>query len=194
MTDRTPLNTKWKEHIDVIVPYLRYLQCNGVEVLWRPLHEMNDDWCWWCGKQRPESSRKLYQITYEYMTYEKGLTNLIWVWNVKDVELDKIGDFYPGENYVDVVSLDPWVNGFTTENYRAMLNIAKDKPIAIAETAKLPTCIELAEQPRWTYFVSWAELVRASNTITEIIEIYNCPRVVNRGDIGLEDTDNVCIW
>lgn len=199
VTDGTPLNNQWKKRIDSIVPYFQYLQCNGVEVLWRPLHEMNANWCWWCGRPGPNGSLKLYQITYDYMTNEKGLTNLIWVWNVKDVTptttiLTTTSAYYPGDSYVDVVSLDPWETGFTTENYNAMLTISNGKPIAIGETGTLPPPDVLAAQPRWTWILGWAELVKASNTITEIRAVYNDPRVVNRGDIVLEDFGNVCVW
>jgi mannan endo-1,4-beta-mannosidase len=194
VTDGTPLNTKWKERIDLIVPYLDDLKANEVEVLWRPLHEMNADWCWWCGRPGPTGSLKLYQITYDYMTNEKGLTNLIWVWNVKDVTptttiSTTASAYYPGDRYVDVVSLDPWVTGFAMENYNAMLTIANGKPIAIGETAVLPSPGVLAAQPRWTWFLGWAELVEQSNTVTEIRAVYNDPRVVNRGCII-----KVCVW
>jgi mannan endo-1,4-beta-mannosidase len=196
------LNTKWKERIDTIVPYLQSLKCSGVEVLWRPLHEMNADWCWWCGRPGPEGSRKLYTITYEYMTYEKGLTNLIWVWNIKDITptttisaaTSVYTSYYPGDGYVDVVSLDPWNYGFTAENYSATLIIANGKPIAIGETSKLPSPSVLAAQPRWTWFLGWAEWVSASNTITEIRAVYNDPRVVNRGEMEWEGPGSVCVW
>jgi mannan endo-1,4-beta-mannosidase len=181
VTDGTPLNTKWKERIDSIVPYLDDLKTNGVEVLWRPLHEMNDNWCWWCGRPGPEGSLKLYQITYNYMEITKGLTNLIWVWNVKDVTtLTTTLEYYPGDSYVDVVSLDPWVNGFTTENYSATLAIANGKLIAIGESAVLPPPPVLAAQPCWAWILGWAELVSQSNTVPLIREVYHDPRVVNR--------------
>ena len=198
-TITTTLNYKWRERIDEIVPYLQYLKCNGVEVLWRPLHEMNDDWCWWCGQ--PDYSPELYRITYDYMTDEKKLTNLVWVWNVKDItptttieEATAIySSYYPGDEYVDVVSLDPWNHGFTTENYSATLIIANDKPIAIGETSTLPSPTVLEEQPRWTWFLGWAELVKEYNSEDEIRAVYDDPRL-NRGDIILEDLGNICIW
>jgi mannan endo-1,4-beta-mannosidase len=186
-TITTTLNHRWRERINEIVPYLRDLEDNGVEVLWRPLHEMNDDWCWWCGRPGPNGSRKLYQITHDYMVYTKGLTNLIWVWSIKDITPTATillsatlvyTSYYPGDEYVDVVALDPWNHGFTAENYSATLIIAKDKPIAIGETGELPPPSVLAAQPCWTYFLGWAELVKASNTITEIRAVYNDPRVV----------------
>ena len=196
VSDGSTLNNEWKARIDTIVDYLQDLKDNGGEVLWRPLHEMNADWCWWCGRTGPTGSLKLYQITHDYMVYTKGLTNLIWVWNVKDVTPTttvltatlEYSSYYPGDRYVDVVSIDPWNYGFTPENYSATLNIAKGKPIAIGESDKLPSPTVLAAQPGWTWFLGWAELVKASNTITEIRAVYNDCRVVNRGLI------KDCVW
>ena len=96
--------------------------------------------------------------------------------------------YYPGDEYVDVVSLDPWNHGFTLENYSATLIIANGKPIAIGETGKLPSPTVLAAQPRWTWFLGWAELVKTSNSEEEIRAVYNNCRVVNRGLI------KVCVW
>lgn len=213
-TTTTSLNHKWRERIDEIVPYLQYLKCSGVEVLWRPLHEMNDEtekysgdphpgWCWWCGRPGITGSLKLYRDTHDYMVYTQGLTNLIWVWNVKDVTPTTTilsatlaySSYYPGDEYVDVVSLDPWNHGFTTENYSATLIIANDKkPIAIGETGKLPSPSVLAAQPCWTWFLGWAEEVSVSNTITEIRAVYTDTRVLNRGEMEWEGPGSICVW
>jgi mannan endo-1,4-beta-mannosidase len=97
--------------------------------------------------------------------------------------------YYPGDSYVDVVSLDPWINGFTMENYSATLSIANGKPIAIGECGELPSPSVLAAQPCWAWFLGWAELVKESNSEDEIRAVYNDPRVVNRGCIM-----KCCIW
>ena len=66
-----------------------------MEVLWRPLHEMNEGWSWWGGRPGSSGSRRLYQITHDYLVGVKGLTNLVWVWNVKDVDMGGIGEYFP---------------------------------------------------------------------------------------------------
>jgi mannan endo-1,4-beta-mannosidase len=114
------------------------------------------------------------------MKNTRGLTNLIWVWSIKDVTttLTSTLEYYPDDSYVDVVALDPWNYGFTTDDYSATLAIAKGKPIAIGETGKIPSPSVLAAQPCWTWFLGWAELVKLLNTPTEIRAVYNDPRVV----------------
>lgn len=39
---------------------------------------------WWGGRPGPDGTRRLYQITHDYLKHEKNLTNLIWTWNIQD--------------------------------------------------------------------------------------------------------------
>lgn len=48
-TNGTSLNTAWKKRLDEIVPYLQQLKDAGVPAIFRPLHEMNEQWAWWGG-------------------------------------------------------------------------------------------------------------------------------------------------
>jgi mannan endo-1,4-beta-mannosidase len=36
----------------------------------------------------------------------------------------------------------------------------------------------LKDQPRWVFFMPWAELVKSSNTPEEIKTLYNDPRII----------------
>lgn len=182
-SDITPL---WKAKLDIIVPFLQQLKDAGVPVLWRPLHEINSGWSWWGGDSA--NSAKLFQTTYNYLVGTKKLTNLIWVWSVKDDAgaSSGLGTFYPGNRYVDVVALDPWVNGFpTTEWYSAIQGVSSSKPIALAEVGTLPTPAQLAAQPKWTYFSEWAEYLTDSNSNDAIKATYYDPQVLHRGDFSL---------
>lgn len=85
--------------IDNIAKQLLIMQEAGVPILWRPLHEASGGWFWW-GREGAETYKKLYILLYEKLTYEYGLNNLIWVWNGQD------GDWYPGDEYVDIVGID----------------------------------------------------------------------------------------
>ena len=85
--------------IDAIAEQLLILKEAKVPILWRPLHEASGGWFWW-GAAGPEAYKKLYILLYERLTNEYGLDNLIWVWNGQDAE------WYPGDEYVDIVSED----------------------------------------------------------------------------------------
>jgi mannan endo-1,4-beta-mannosidase len=167
------------------VPYLRQLKDAGVPVLFRPFHEMNETWNWWGGRSGANGGAKIYQQMRDYFD-SQGLTNLIWVWNVQDNPAGGWAGYYPGANYVDVVSLDVWYKGFPSSgDYQQLQSIAGSKPIAIAEMGKVPDASLLQSQTRWSYFMIWSEQLRQNNTNAEIQAAYFHPRVLNQGEIGL---------
>lgn len=185
ITDGTPINTRWKQMMDEVSVYLQQLEDKGVEVLWRPLHEMNQGKFWWGGRPGANGTRKLYQLTHDYMTKTKGLSNLIWVWNIQDfgsMANDAI-TYNPGEDYFDVVSMDMYFSdgaGYTASKYKTMVDVAKGKPIAIGECEKYPTAQQLLEQPKWTFFMGWSELVfrEQSNTAAQLRALHSATNVI----------------
>ena len=180
ITDGAGLNNTWKARLDVISVFLQDLKNNGVEVLWRPLHEMNQGNFWWGGRPGPQGTARLYQITHDYMVGTKGLTNLIWVWDVQDLDFNW-APYNPGDRYWDVLALDIYGgDGYTIQKYQTLLQLAGDKPIAIGECQRLPTANELAAQPRWTFFMAWAELVFSGNSVQQIQALYNAGNVITR--------------
>lgn len=184
ISDGSSLNSKWKARLDVISFFLQDLKNDGVEVLWRPFHEMNQGQFWWAGRPGPQGTARLYQITHDYMVGTKGLTNLIWVWDVQDLDFNW-APYNPGDAYWDVAAMDMYGDGYTTQKYETMLQLAGNKPIAIGECEKLPTANELAAQPRWTFFMAWAELVysdngKITNSEQQIRDLYTASNVMTR--------------
>jgi mannan endo-1,4-beta-mannosidase len=185
VTDGTPLNRAWRAQVDAVVPALLELQDAGVEVLWRPLHEMNDTWPWWGGRPGPVGSRRLYQLMHDHLVRYRGLANLIWVWNVTDQRLDQIDDFFPGADYVDVISIDIWQKEYPVrEDYRAMQRIAAGAPIALGEVRKVPSPEVLEQQPGWAWFLTWAEELVTSNTEAAVKATYDHRQVLNRDQVA----------
>ncbi len=166
-TDGTPLNLIWKKRMDDIAVYLQYLEDKKVEVLFRPFHEMNQGKFWWGGRPGPDGTAKLFRITHDYFMNEKGLTNLIWVWDMQDMSRD-FEMYNPGDEYWDVFGFDVYDDGYDISWYNYILPIVGDKPMAIGECSKIPSSDMLNNQPRWTFFMPWAELVKKANTVEEI--------------------------
>ena len=177
LTDGTPLNLTWKKRMDEIAVYLQYLEDNKVEVLFRPLHEMNQGKFWWGGRPGPDGTALLYRIIHDYFAITKGLSNIVWVWDMQDLSRD-FEAYNPGNEYWDVFGFDVYDNGYDISWYNYILPIVGNKPMAIGECAKLPTPAVLTSQPRWVFFMPWAELVKESNSIEKIIEIYNHPNII----------------
>lgn len=190
VTDGTALNNAFKSRLNEAVPYLRQLQNAGVPVLFRPIHEMNEGWSWWGGRSGASGSRRLYQIVHDYYANTQGLSNLVWVWNVKDVAGGEGGlpGYWPGASYVDVASMDAWVNAQPTPSwYNAMVSIAGGKPVALAEVGSTPTPTTMNAQPRWAWWMVWAEWISdpAWNTNAGVQASYFAPRVLNRGEFSI---------
>lgn len=179
VTDGGSLNIIWKSRLDGYAAYLQYLKDNHVPVLFRPHHEMNQGAFWWGGRKGPEGTAKLYRITHDYLINKKGLTNLIWVWDMQDLSRD-FADYNPGDRYWDVFAFDIYGNGYERSWYDYILPIAGSKPMAIGECDRLPTAKLLAEQPRWCFFMSWAELTFEKNTPEQIVALYSSPNVITR--------------
>jgi mannan endo-1,4-beta-mannosidase len=182
ITEGTPLNRTWKKRMDDISIYLGYLKENGVEVLFRPFHEMNIGAFWWGDKPGPRGAARLYQLTRDYMVNEKKLTNLIWVWDMQDVSKD-FEEYNPGNDYWDVFAFDVYGPGYDSSWYNYILPIVKNKPIAIGECSKLPGTDFLSSQPRWTFIMPWAGMVKENNTDEAIRKFYADERVITRDEM-----------
>ncbi|CAB9504166.1 Mannan endo-1,4-beta-mannosidase [Seminavis robusta] len=192
ISDGGDLNSNWKTRIDEISVYLQYLEQRNVEVLWRPLHEQNQPLFWWGGRTGDNGTKKLWQLTHDYMTNELGLKNLIWVWDVQDLQTIDFDEYNPGQEYFDIAALDIYAPAFSyTFNlwYISLLANAGDRVVAIGENFQLPTQSVLDSQPMWTFFMTWANGLEAdqggsqTNSIGFIREVYNNPRVLKLKDM-----------
>jgi len=85
--------------IDAIAKELLVLKEADVPVLFRPLHEASGGWFWW-GASGADAYKKLYIAMYNKLVNQYELNNLIWVWNGQDA------DWYPGDEYVDIIGED----------------------------------------------------------------------------------------
>lgn len=189
ITNGTSLNNAYKAKLDTAVPYFQQLKDAGIPVLFRPLHEMNESWAWWGGRSGANGSAKLFQITHDYLV-SKGLTNIVWVWNIKDTDQNGgsggVSGFYPGDSSVDVASLDPWVHSWPGGDwYNAMLNVAHGKPISLAEVGTVPTAAQLASQPQWAWFMIWSEYLTSANSASGLQATFNSSRVLSQGQFTI---------
>jgi len=189
ITDGSQINRNWKARLDLVATYLQELEDSGVEVLFRPFHEMNHPYVfWWANRPGPNGSSRLYQITRDYLVNTKGLSNLIWVWNVQDFGTlaSDLNTYDPGSANWDMLTLDMYNSdgqNYSTAKYQAILNKAGNKPIGIGESEVLPTKEILQAQPRWTYFMGWAELTQKLNTNAQISDVYNAANVVTLNEM-----------
>jgi mannan endo-1,4-beta-mannosidase len=101
---------------------------------------------------------------------------------MQDMSRD-FADYNPGDKYWDVFAFDVYDRGFDKSWYDYILPIVGDKPMAIGECDKLPSAKMLDEQPRWCFFMSWAELTFEKNSDADIRALFNSPRMVHQRDL-----------
>ena len=113
-------------------------------------------WFWW-GAKGSGVARELYRLMFEYYTGEKNLHNLLWVWN------SDVPEGYPGDSYVDVVSMDVYLPEYRAtdyaENYEKLITATSpEKVAALAEIGYLPDAgfLQKSRIP-WAYYMTWSK-------------------------------------
>lgn len=156
LKEGTPERAAFYHDMDVIAEILRRFQEERIPILWRPFHESYGTWFWW-GAQGPEVARNLYHLMFDYYTGEKDLHNLLWVWN------SDIPKAYPGDEYVDVVSMDVYLPEYQSTDYadayeKLVTATSRGKVAALAEVGYLPD-VDLLQKSRipWAYYMTWSK-------------------------------------
>ena len=142
LTVGTEYNAKWMEEIDREVEFFLALQNNGVPAIWRPLHETNGNWFWFCTTQAGKTLdasyvKNIWYYIHDYFA-EKGIENLLWMYapnisdNPENEKADKTMDttyLYPGDEYCDLVGVDWYTQGeleiVKSESYLRLLDTSR---------------------------------------------------------------------
>lgn len=146
--------------LEMIADSLLVLQKAGVALLWRPLHEASGKWFWW-GTDGAEACVALYRLMFDIFVNQKGLHNLIWVWTTDEAK-DAI-DWYPGDEYVDVVGRDYYYypreanHSSLVGSFETVKDIYGGKKIiALSENGSVPFPDEMkADGANWSWFMPW---------------------------------------
>lgn len=171
--------------IDAIAVQLQRLQDAGVPILWRPLHEAEGGWFWW-GAKGPGPAIELWKLLYHRLTDQHQIHNLIWVWNSISPE------WYPGDDYVDIVSCDvytqPHSYGPYAAEFESLFELGKrPKIVALAENGGVPDP-DMAELygALWSWFMTWdGEILRNWNSSEQLKKVYNHPLVITLDELNL---------
>ncbi len=163
LEEGTALHETHMQRLDEVAGYLAILRDAGVPVIWRPFHEMNGDWFWWC--QQPRYA-ELYRQMHDRFVNVHGLDNLIWTFSVNYWHPDwGSGEqlpsaYYPGHDVVDVIGVDIYTEYGHAYEKRVHDELhalgGGNKVIAITENGELPDWPSLAEeQPHWAFWSTW---------------------------------------
>lgn len=159
--------------IDLIAIELGKLQAAGVPVLWRPLHEASGKWFWW-GKQGPEACKRLWKLLHERLVKTHGLNNLIWIWNDYGSEHGNAMEWYPGNDYVDIIAYD-YPRASSWSEYQTNHGTS-NKIFGLAEVSNFPN-VENFSDAYWSFFIGWNGLIQNSNAKSFVKWTYNSNKV-----------------
>lgn len=166
--------------LDRIAELLMPFRDAHIPVLWRPFHESDGKWFWW-GRKGPKVACELYKLVYQLFVDEYHLDNLLWVWNCR------LSDGYPGDEYVDVISVDIYLEKSYKTDYKKeyeelISNTTKNKVAALAEIGYLPDIDMLSESKvPFAYFMTWSKefiIGEQYNSVESLREVYASPYVV----------------
>jgi mannan endo-1,4-beta-mannosidase len=146
--------------IDIASGYLKRLADKDIPVLWRPLHEAAGRWFWW-GAHGPNPNKALWHLMFDRMTNHHGLDNLIWVWTCEEGS-DAL-DWYPGDQYVDIIARDFYYypvqknHGSLMASFENLKEIyGGRKMVTLGENGSIPYPENLIEDNAgWSWFMPW---------------------------------------
>ncbi len=143
LTEGTEYNKNFMDTLERVGDFLMIFHENGVPIIYRPLHEMNGNWFWFCivnGEQDntipKEYAVRLWRLIYDYLVHERGITSMIWEYspNVAEKTTSTKVDVmycYPGDEYCDIVGCDWYTSSYKGHD---VLRISHD---LISKTGKI---------------------------------------------------------
>lgn len=186
LIDGTDERKAFYHDLDVIAEQLKKFYDEKIPVLWRPFHESEGTWFWW-GAKGPDVARKLYRLVYDYYVNTYHFDNLLWVWN------SPLPEGYPGDDIVDIISMDTYAEAGVKTDYKAeyerLIKITSaKKPVALAEIGILPDLSILSESKvPWCYFMTWSTvfiMTENFNTNNDIKEAYTNAYAITHDSTG----------
>nr|MCR5624523.1 glycoside hydrolase family 26 protein [Lachnospiraceae bacterium] len=181
LVEGTPERNAFYEDMEKIAVVLQEFKEYKIPVLWRPFHESDGTWFWW-GSKGPEVAKELYKLMFDYYVNVKSLDNLLWVWNCR------LKSGYPGDDYVDIISLDEYLPEYKPTDYKEqydklIFETTQNKVAALAELGYLPSA-EMLSQSKvpWVYFMTWSKefiIGEQYNTVENLKKVYENPYVIS---------------
>lgn len=183
---------KWfYQEMDKVIAVILKLQDAGIAATWRPFHEAagnatykqqaswTKSWFWW-GYDGADTFKKLWIDMFDYFK-QKGVKNLIWIWttqnyNGNSTSYNLDSDWYPGDNYVDMVARDLY--GYTAaqnnQEFTEIQALYPSKMIALGECGwgnnKTPEQGLISDcwtvGAKWNHFMVWYDGSAGNSTTT----------------------------
>ncbi len=158
--------------LDILANYFKtWTDDNGqlIPFIFRPWHEHSGSFFWW-GRDRctDEEYAELWRYTAKYIK-NKGLTNILWAYNTDKVySLEDFLRGYPGDEYVDMLSIDWYGQGpeflvllDKALNFGSKLASEKGKLFALSECSDLSQdIVDVLKKYKVSHFLTWRHAPR----------------------------------
>lgn len=148
----------WLKKVADFIGSLKTSDGKRIPVIFRPWHEMNGNWFWWCANVcTPTEYNLLYTKTYHALTNE-GCDNIVWAWSPNlgsEKTLDRFLERYPGDSFVDLIGIDFYEFDNNDKNYETKLKETLDVLMQATEkTGKIAAltetgCRGIAQKTDW---------------------------------------------
>ena len=146
--------------IDKAAAELKKFENEGIPVIFRPLHEANGAWFWW-GKRKDdpgasiEAYRKLWYMIFDRIENFHKLTNIIWVWNGQDKDMqvhpntfDIVGD--------DIYSEKEDDHSSQKERFDSISSLSHGKLVTLSECGYIPSPGNMRRDGvKWLWWLPW---------------------------------------
>lgn len=151
-----------------------------IPVLWRPLHEPPGNWFWWhtAGGQQYVA---LWRHMYNYLVNVRGLNNLIWVFSGADNSGYRDPNWYPGNEYVDIIGVDGY--GAHWQRYwDGLWGLSNNgnRMAAMTENRHFPPW---STSHHWLFTCGWNNEIFNSLSQSDFRGHYNHPNTINFDDL-----------
>ena len=157
----------FNEWLNVLADYFKTWTDDAgrlIPFIFRPWHEHSGSFFWW-GRERctDDEYAALWRYTVSYLR-NKGLNNILYAYNTDKVySLDDFMRGYPGDEYVDVVSIDWYGQGPEFNvlidhalNFGTNYALEKGKLFALSECSNISQeMIDILRKYNVSYFLTW---------------------------------------
>ena len=114
----------WMQRVGDFIATLKTADGKPVPIIFRPWHENNGSWFWW-GQNlcSDEEFRGLWNMLQDYLTEERGLTNLLWSYSPNldgNWTEERFLQRYPGNSRVTLIGEDAYQWG-TEKDFKTQL-------------------------------------------------------------------------
>ncbi len=136
----------WLAKVANFIKTLKTDDGETVPVIFRPWHEMNGNWFWWCANVcTPAEYNLLYTKTYAAMK-SAGCDNIVWAWSPNlgsEKTVEKFLERYPGDSFVDLIGVDIYEFDNNDQTYETKLKETLDVMMeASKKTGKIAALTE----------------------------------------------------